>query len=67
MNNRRWSILPYYSNLPAPFDPRPVGWTWDIFKGYYWTSKNQNWYAMICLFGPFILAKAIDWIYVAKK
>lgn len=37
------------------------------FDNYHGYSRRQNWLVLAYLFGPFLLAKSIDWIYSAKK
>jgi len=41
---------------------------WDILYGSYWGSRsNKNWFAVLGLFGPFLVIKSIDWILAAKN
>jgi hypothetical protein len=54
---RNWSFL------PDLLDNRgQLQFDWAIFDDYYWTRYRHNWVFLLALFGPFLVAKAIDWI-----
>lgn len=62
VTNKNWSIVPDF------FDYRGrLGFYWDIFKEWHWTRYHTNWYAIIFLFGPFVIAKSLDWISEARR
>lgn len=55
--HRSWSILP----------TKEYRWySWDLFNGMYYTYYATNWYALALMFGPLLLAKALDWISAGK-
>ncbi len=52
-----------WSFLPDLLDYRgQLQFEWAIFDGHYWTRYRHNWVFLLALFGPFLVAKAIDWI-----
>lgn len=56
-----WSFLPDlfdYRNQPQ--------FEWAIFDGRYWTRHHHNWLFLFALLGPFLAAKAIDWMFRAN-
>jgi len=76
-----WDLFPtyfpadsYYNELRErgirTFRDPDATWkiTWDILHGSYWGgSSNKNWFAVLGLFGPFLIIKSIDWILAAKN
>jgi hypothetical protein len=40
---------------------------WDFLNSKFWTEYHENWFASAFLIGPFLLSKAMDWIFVSKK
>jgi hypothetical protein len=65
----RWSILPEYNARKYDIHTkREYGpyFNWDIIKSRYWTRNHENWIALLCLLGPFLSTKSIDWILDSK-
>jgi hypothetical protein len=59
-NDNHWHLLPYTSILDNEL-------TWDFFGSSFWTYHHENWFATAFFVGPFLLSKAMDWIFAAKK
>lgn len=56
-----------WSFLPDLFGYRnQLQFEWAIFDGYYWTRHHHNWLILLALLGPFLAAKAIDWVFRAN-
>lgn len=52
-----------WSFLPDLFGYRnQLQFDWAIFDDYYWTRYHHNWLFLFSLLGPFLAAKAVDWI-----
>ncbi len=56
---RSWSPIPSYS--------KRWGFEWNFLDDHYWTDEKHNWVLLICIIGPFIFAKTLDWIYSSKE
>lgn len=56
--DQSWSVL--------PSDSYSYGFSWQLFESFYWKTYHKNWLAAICLVGPYVVAKAIDWIVSAR-
>jgi hypothetical protein len=54
---RNWSFLPDLLDYRGQLQ-----FNWAIFDKYYYTRYRYNWVFLLALFGPFLVAKAIDWI-----
>jgi len=62
-NNSDWHLFPH----DYPDDYHTDGPFWDYLNSRYWTDDHENWFVTAFLFGPFLLTKALDWIFEAKK
>jgi hypothetical protein len=62
-NNPDWHLFPH----DYPDDYHTDGPYWDYLNSRYWTEDHENWFVTAFLFGPFLLTKAMDWIFEAKK
>jgi hypothetical protein len=58
-NRVGWDFLPQYS--------RYYGFKWDVLESSYWTSRQHNWVALLCVFGPLLLVKATAWVKGGEK
>lgn len=59
-NDDRWNLFPHEHIYTDDSD-------WDILNSRYWTEYHENWFAAAFLVGPFLLSKATDWIFLAKR
>jgi hypothetical protein len=58
-NDNNWHLFPY-----TRWNDEMV---WDFLDSQFWTESHENWLVVVFLIGPFLMAKAIDWVFVAKK
>ncbi len=58
-NDNNWHIFPH-----TRLNDETV---WDLCDSQFWTGSHENWLAVTFLIGPFLIAKAIDWVFIAKK
>jgi hypothetical protein len=58
-NDDNWHLFPY-----TRLNDETV---WDFFDSQFWTEYHENWLVIAFLIGPFLIAKATDWIFVARK
>jgi hypothetical protein len=56
-----WQILPYYESRYRG------GLFCGLFDSYCWRNDPFNGSAVLAIVGPFLVAKAIDWILEAKN
>jgi len=59
-NDDRWNLFPHQHFYTDDSD-------WDFLNSRYWTEYHENWFTLVFLVGPFLLTKATDWIFVAKR
>lgn len=60
-SSNAWHLLPYTSGYIR-------GRLFcEFFDSRYWRDEPFNGPALLAIFGPFLVAKAIDWILEAKK
>lgn len=62
LTSSMWSIVPDFTDFRGRFR-----FEWDVFDDRYWTRDTENWKALIFIFGPFPLARGIDWIVSSKN
>jgi hypothetical protein len=58
-NDDFWNLLPHEHIYTED--------VWDFLNSKFWTEYHENWFALAFLIGPFLLSKAMDWIFLAKK
>jgi hypothetical protein len=58
-NDDFWNLFPHQHVFTEDI--------WDFLNSKFWTEDHENWFALAFLIGPFLLSKAMDWIFVAKK
>jgi hypothetical protein len=65
----QWSIIPEYRQRGGYEIYRiDKNWRWDLFRLRYWQRANhENWIFLICLFGPILTAKSIEWVMDSKR
>jgi hypothetical protein len=58
-NDNNWHLFPY------------IRWNdetvWNFFDSQFWTEYHENWLVTVFLIGPFLMAKATDWVFSAQK
>lgn len=61
LTDTSWDFLPQWKSYLNTFG-------WDFFEAWHWGKHdNTNWLALSYFPGPFLLAKAVDWIENARR
>lgn len=64
---RMWVVLQILGIILILFQLTTTQWTFsDLFDSWRWGRRDENWFFLLYLFGPYGLAKAMDWINEAK-
>ena len=58
-NDNNWHLFPY-TNWNGELN-------WDFSNSSFWTDNHESWFVTAFLVVPFLMSKAIDWIFAAQR
>jgi hypothetical protein len=58
--DNEWHLFPYANSMNNELN-------WDFLDSQFWTEYYENWFVTVFIVAPFLVCKAIDWIFAAKK